>query len=150
MKRAANPRNETTRLSALATGLRLTTTAAPKTSVSNAKVQNKNPDIFQATDKHRSNTDVKSEPEKPPTICVNLCGFLLLLVSLRDHAMLNSADYEEFLLVMHHVRARKARNGIILSQENRLLRANLLAHAAENAADHVDIELVWVFLDFGE
>src|SRR6266496_3308047 len=75
MKRAANPRNETTRLSALATGLRLTTTAAPKTSVSNAKVQNKNPDIFQATDKHRSNTDVKSEPEKPPTICVNLCGF---------------------------------------------------------------------------
>src|SRR6266481_8866807 len=45
MKSAANPRNETTRLSALATGLRLTTTAAPKISVISAKTQNKNGDI---------------------------------------------------------------------------------------------------------
>src|SRR6266571_3646357 len=45
MKRAANPRKETTRLSALATGLRLTTTAAPKISISNAKIQNRMGDI---------------------------------------------------------------------------------------------------------
>src|SRR5437588_12681864 len=46
MNSAANPRNETTRLSALATGLRLTTTAAPKVSVISAKTQNKNGDII--------------------------------------------------------------------------------------------------------
>ena len=39
MKSAARPRNETTRLSALAIGLRLTTTATPKTSMSSAKNQ---------------------------------------------------------------------------------------------------------------
>ena len=39
MKSAARPRKETTRLSALAMGLRLITTAAPKTSMSNAKIQ---------------------------------------------------------------------------------------------------------------
>src|SRR5262245_25994948 len=42
---ADNPRNETTRLSALATGFRLRTTAAPKITVSTAKIQNKNGDI---------------------------------------------------------------------------------------------------------
>ena len=45
MKSAARPRNETTRLSALATGLRLMTTAAPKISISSAKIQNRNGDI---------------------------------------------------------------------------------------------------------
>src|SRR5262245_33813400 len=42
---ADNPRNETTRLSALATGFRLKTTAAPKITVSTAKIQNRNGDI---------------------------------------------------------------------------------------------------------
>ena len=64
--------------------------------------------------------------------------------------MHDSADFEQFLLVMHHVRAREAGDGIILAQKDRLLRANLLAHTAENAADHVDIELLRIFLDFGE
>src|SRR6266496_5498898 len=45
MKSAARPRNDTTKLRALATGLRLMTTAAPKTTVSNAKSQNRNGDI---------------------------------------------------------------------------------------------------------
>src|SRR5207245_3968336 len=42
MNSAARPRNETTRLSALATGLRLRTTAAPKTSINDAKSQKRN------------------------------------------------------------------------------------------------------------
>src|SRR5438477_686403 len=46
MNSAARPRNETTRLSALATGLRLMTTATPNTSISSAKGQNKNGDII--------------------------------------------------------------------------------------------------------
>src|SRR6476620_630933 len=45
MHNADNPRNETTRLSALATGFRLRTTAAPKITVSTAKIQNRNGDI---------------------------------------------------------------------------------------------------------
>src|SRR5215472_2349853 len=45
MNSADNPRNETTRLSALATGFRLRTTAAPKNTVSTAKIQNRNGDI---------------------------------------------------------------------------------------------------------
>ena len=62
----------------------------------------------------------------------------------------NPADFEQLFFVMHHFRAREAGDGIILSKENRLLWANLLAHPAENAADHVDIELLRIFLDFGE
>jgi hypothetical protein len=46
MKSVDNPRNETTRLSALATGFRLMTTATPKITVSSAKIQNKHGDIF--------------------------------------------------------------------------------------------------------
>src|SRR6476646_6928624 len=45
MNSADNPRNETTRLSALATGFRLSTTAAPKVTVSTAKIQNRKGDI---------------------------------------------------------------------------------------------------------
>src|SRR4029453_11489046 len=63
MNRADNPRNETTRLSALATGFRLRTTAAPKITVSTAKIQNRKGDIFQATDEHGSNTDVNRNPK---------------------------------------------------------------------------------------
>jgi len=45
MNSADNPRNETTRLSALATGFRLRMTAAPKVTLNTAKIQNKNGDI---------------------------------------------------------------------------------------------------------
>src|SRR5436190_11065632 len=62
MNSADNPRNETTRLSALATGFRLSTRAAPKITVSTAKIQNRKGHIFQATDEHGSNTDVNRKP----------------------------------------------------------------------------------------
>src|ERR1051325_5855017 len=45
MNNAASPRNETTRFSALATGFRTITTAAPNTSISNAKIQKRKGDI---------------------------------------------------------------------------------------------------------
>ena len=45
MKSAASPRKETTRLSALATGLRLMMTAAPKTSMSAEAIQKKEGDM---------------------------------------------------------------------------------------------------------
>src|SRR5262249_25969669 len=63
MNSADNPRNETTRLSALATGFRLRTTAAPKITVSTAKIQNRKGDISQATDEHRSKADVNRNPK---------------------------------------------------------------------------------------
>ncbi len=51
---------------------------------------------------------------------------------------------------MHHVFTRESGDGVIFAQEDGLLRADLFAHAAENAADHVDIEFFRVFFDFGE
>src|SRR5436190_1674528 len=73
-----------------------------------------------------------------------------LLIPLQHHAMDNPADFEQLFFVMHHFPAREAGDGIIFTQKNRLLGANLLAHPAENAADHVNIELLRIFFDFGE
>src|SRR5438477_11764607 len=119
MNSAANPRNETTRLSALATGLRLTTTAAPKVSVISAKIQNRNGDIINCglriADCGIGNWQCRS----------------LFLVPFQHHAVHYSADLEKFFPVMHHVRACKARDGVVLAQKDRLLGANLLAHPAE-------------------
>jgi len=61
-----------------------------------------------------------------------------------------ATNLEELFLVMHHVRARKTGDGVVLTEENRLLWANLFAHSAEDAADHVDIECLRVFLNLGE
>src|ERR1700732_1071492 len=113
MKSAAKPRNETTRLSALATGLRLMTTAAPNTSIRSANVQNRYAGITS-----------------------------FLLVPLQNDAVHHAADFEQFVLVMPHLFAREAGDGVILAQINRLFRTHLLTHAAENAADHVDIEFL--------
>src|SRR5439155_20521037 len=51
---------------------------------------------------------------------------------------------------MHHISARESSDGVLLAQKNRLLRTDLLAHPAENAANHVNIEFLWIFFDFGE
>ena len=64
--------------------------------------------------------------------------------------MHDTADLEQLLFVMHHLVPREPSNGVIFAQENCLLRTNLLAHAAENAADHVDVEFLGIFLNFGE
>src|SRR6266481_1322241 len=135
MNSADNPRNETTRLSALTTGFRLTTTAAPKITVSTAKIQNKNGDIS-------FNFEFR--------ISIFEFGRSLFLVPFEHHAVHHSTDLEEFFLVMHHVGAREAGDGVIFTQKNRLLRTNFLAHPAVNAADHVDIEFFRKLFDLGE
>src|SRR5439155_25124780 len=100
MKRAANPTNETTRLSALATGLRLMTTAAPKINVISAKIQNKNGDMINCglriADCGIGNWQCRS----------------LFLVPFQHPAVHYSAALKEFFFVMHHARARKAGDGI--------------------------------------
>src|SRR5215467_11649027 len=143
MKRAASPRNETTRLSALAIGFRLIITAAPNTSINNAKIQNRNGDM------NNCSTDRELRRERRLGID-NWQSRSLFLIPFQHHSVHHPADLEEFLFVMHHVSAGEAGNGVILAQEDRLFRAYLLAHAAENAADHVDIEFLGIFLNLGE
>src|SRR5215831_1548527 len=135
MNKADKPRNETTRLSALATGFRLRTTAAPKTTVSTAKIQNKKGDISFNFEFRISNFEFRQS---------------FLLVPFEHHAMHYAADLEKFFLVVDHVGTREAGNGVIFAQKNRLLRTNFLAHPAVNAADHVDIEFLRKFFDLGK
>jgi hypothetical protein len=75
---------------------------------------------------------------------------LFFFIPFQYNAVHNSADFEQFLSVMDHVRAREAGDRIIFAQKDRLFRADLFTHPAKNAADHVDIERLWKFLDFGE
>src|SRR5438132_8051318 len=139
MSSAARPRTETTRLSALATGLRWRTTAAPKTSINDAKSENWNGGMI--------NYGLRKE-RRPKNR--QLTTRSLFFVPFQHHAVHNTADLKEFLLVMHHIRARKSSDRVIFAQKNRLLGTNLFAHAAKNAADHVDIEFFWIFFDFGK
>ena len=100
MKSAARPRNDTTKLSALATGFRLITTAAPKINVSNAKIQNRKGDISLNFESRISNLEFPDS---------------FLLVPFQHDTVHYSADLEQFLLVMHHLCARVAGNGVILA-----------------------------------
>src|SRR6266481_3960110 len=74
----------------------------------------------------------------------------LFLVPFQNDSVHHPADLEQFVFVMHHVFASESGNGVIFPQINRLLRTNFFTHAAENAADHVDIEFFRIFLDLGE
>src|SRR5438552_9398838 len=103
MNSAERPMKQTTRLRALAIGLRLITTAAPKPNMTSAKIQNKKAGITRLR-----------------------IGFSLLFVPLQDHAVHHAADFEELFFVMHHVSTGEAGNGVIFSQIDRLFRANLL------------------------
>jgi len=47
---------------------------------------------------------------------------------------------EEFFLVVDHFVARLSGQRVVLLQEDRLLRADFLAVAAEDASEHVDLE----------
>src|SRR5215469_5164818 len=87
-------------------------------------------------------------PHYSNTPLLQFCS--LLLVPFQYDTVHYPADLQECFLVMHHVRARKAGDDVILAKKNRLFGANLLTHSAKNAADHVDIERLRVFLDFGE
>src|SRR6266480_13303 len=155
MNKAESPRKQTTRLSALAIGLRLMTTSAPKTSITMAKSQNRKEGIkLSGLTKWRSN-GVLGERKRTchfsntPTLHYSSV-WLLLLIPLQNDTVHYAADLEQLLLVVHHFRTSEPGNGIIFAQKDCLLGANLLTHPAENAANHVNIELARILLDFAE
>src|SRR6187401_1768468 len=121
-KRAARPRKLTTSESALATGLRFTTTETPKTSIIRAKIQKSIGDINRA--------------------CLLLEWVPLLHQSIED-----STQFVELLFVVNHFGTRGPGNGVVFPQEDGLLGTDLFAHAAVDAADHVDLELLRALLD---
>src|SRR5438045_1586859 len=74
--------------------------------------------------------------------------FLRLVLPFLD-AGAGTAEREEFLFVVDHLFASEAAERIVLLQEDRFLRADFLAEAAENAAEHVDFELLRHLLRVG-
>src|SRR5436190_8040440 len=64
--------------------------------------------------------------------------------------MYDAADLEQLFFVMHHLSASKSGDCVIFAEKNRLLGTHLFTHAAKDAADHVDIEFAWVFLNLTE
>src|SRR5436305_7596967 len=124
MKSAARPRNETTRLSALATGLRLTMTAPPKISISNAKVQKRNGGISLNFEFVRS----------------------FLLVPFQYDAVHDTPDLKQFLLVMYHLGAGEPSDGVIFRQKNRRFGSNPFPLPAQNAGDHDETKFLREFL----
>src|SRR5215813_10724388 len=97
MNSADNPRNETTKLSALATGFRFSTTAAPKITVSTANIQNRKGDISFNFEFRISNFEFGS----------------LFFVPFEHDAMHHAPDLEKFFLVMHHVGSGESSDGVI-------------------------------------
>src|SRR5437773_4619352 len=136
MKSPARAGRETARLRALATGLRLMTTATPKTSMSSEKIQKRNADITQLNFEPRiSNFEFDSS---------------FLFVPFQNNAVHHASDFQQLVFVMHHLSAGESSNGVIFAKINSLFGTDLLAHTAENAADHVDIEFFGIFFDLGE
>src|SRR5438270_535077 len=151
--RTDNPRKETTRLRALAIGFRLIMTAAPKPIMTRAKIQKWKEGItdygFPILDWRLNPSRAGGRPirDSLAAICDRPS---FLFVPLQHHSVHDAADLEQLLLVVHHFGPGKPGNRVIFAQKNRLLRANFFAHAAEDAADHVDIEFAWKFLDLSE
>src|SRR6266550_4760316 len=92
MKSAARPRNDMTKLSALATGFRLTTTAAPKINVSKAKIQNRNGDMsYWSGGVMEEWIDEFLSPASTPSLQYSITLVLLISyrsISTRRHALL--------------------------------------------------------------
>src|SRR5437762_11834467 len=131
MKSPARPRKETTRLRALATGLRLMTTATPKTSMSSEKIQKRNADITQLNFEPRiSNFEFDSS---------------FLFVPFQNNAVHHASDFHQLVFVIHHLSAGDSSNRMSFATINSLFGTELLAHTAEHAADHVDLDLLEIF-----
>jgi len=62
----------------------------------------------------------------------------LLVLPLPNLVVVHAAELQQFLLVELQLLALVGGDGKIVLQEDRLLRANLLAHPAVNAPQHVD------------
>src|ERR1044071_9282125 len=118
-KRPAMPARQSSRHIAAFTAFRFTTTPAAVITVKSAKKL-----------KRRFDISVR--------VAVFLGG--LLLVPLEVLVGQRAAEFVEALLVVHHLGARITRHRKLVLEEDRLLRANLLAQPAVNAAEHVDVE----------
>src|ERR1700686_2616451 len=108
---AASAKNETTKLSALATGLRLMMTAAPKTSIIRAKTQKRKGDIL-VCHSERSEGPLTSWLITLSSLCVPHSDWEVprfarddisfFLVPFQHNSVHHAADLEQFVFVMHH------------------------------------------------
>src|SRR5450432_694243 len=114
-KSAASAMKQTTRLNALETGFDCTTTDAAKSSISTAKIQNRPGVIGGRKGSRRREKGRKGEGG----------NCLLDGVPLVDEARLQSADFVEFLFVVHHLGAGRPGDSIILHEVDGLLWADL-------------------------
>src|SRR5690242_771366 len=73
-------------------------------------------------------------------------GFLGFVFPFADLVLVHPAQREQLFLVVDHLFAADAGQGIIFHQEDRFFRAHLLAEPTEDAAEHVDLEIFWRFL----
>src|SRR5439155_15706837 len=62
------------------------------------------------------------------------------------YADVRAAEREEFFFVVNHFFASGSGQRVIFHQEDRFFGTNLLAIAAEDAAEHIDLELLWYLL----
>src|SRR5205809_7569125 len=117
MKSPARPRKETTRLKALATGLRLTTTATPKTSMSSEKIQKRNADITQLNFELR----------------ISNCEFggSFLFVPFQNNAVHHTSDFQQLVFVMHPLSASVSGTAITFAKINTLSGPNSFEHTPE-------------------
>src|ERR1700719_2494698 len=97
-------------------------TATPKINISAAKIQKKNAGI----------------------------SVSLSLVPFENDTVHHAADLQKLVFVVYHVFPREPGNGVVLPQKNGLLGADLLAHPAVDAANHVDVEGIRKFFNLGE
>ncbi len=72
---------------------------------------------------------------------------LFLVVPLVNQSGHDTAKFVKLLLVVHHLLPGQAGDGVIFAQEDGLFRANLFTESAIDAADHIDLEFLWKFLD---
>ena len=74
---------------------------------------------------------------------------LLQFVPLIHEANPLATDFVEAVFIVDHVLASSACHDVVGSEIDGLLGADFLTHAAVDAADHVDVELLGAFLDLG-
>src|SRR5262245_14444325 len=134
--RTNNPamkKNSTTRNIALLIGLRLAMTPMPHTSIATENIQKRRSCMAR-----RANREPRNLNREPRT------SFLLPFLHQSRH---HTAEFVELVLVMHHLFTRVASDRIIRSQVYGLFGTNLLAQAAVDATDHINVELLRLLLD---
>src|SRR5580765_2839654 len=71
---------------------------------------------------------------------------LRLLLPFLDAVVVDAAEGQEFFFIVSHLFTSSSGERVILHQEDRFFRTNLLAIAAENAAEHVNLKFPWDLL----